>query len=71
VDTARFVAEKICEEMAMESAFEGNRFHDLMRFAKEYGNEFLASKVANRRGVEDAALKAKLMTEQNWYLPHN
>jgi hypothetical protein len=71
VDTARFVDEKICEEMAMESAFEGNRFHDLMRFAKYYGNDFLANRVANRRGVEDAALKAKLMTEQNWYLPHN
>jgi hypothetical protein len=71
VDTVRFVDEKICDEMAMENAFEGNRFHDLMRFAGYYGNEFLATRIANRRGVEDAALKAKLMNEKNWYLPHN
>ena len=71
VDTVRFVDEKICDEMAMETAFEGNRFHDLMRFARYYGNEFLATRVANCRGVEDAALKAKLMNEQNWHIPHN
>ncbi|MDR2765406.1 MAG: RagB/SusD family nutrient uptake outer membrane protein [Tannerella sp.] len=70
-DTVRFVDEKICDEMALETACEGNRFHDLMRFANYYGNEFLATRVANRRGVEDAALKAKLMNEQNWFLPHN
>ncbi|MDR1121442.1 MAG: RagB/SusD family nutrient uptake outer membrane protein [Dysgonamonadaceae bacterium] len=73
VDTARFVDEKICEEMAIESAFEGNRFHDLMRFANYYGEEFLADHVARRRNTEtpDPALKAKLMIRQNWYLPHN
>jgi hypothetical protein len=73
VDTARFVDEKICEEMAIETAFEGNRFHDLMRFANYYGNDFLADRVAHRRNIEmpDLALKAKLMNRQNWYLPHN
>ncbi|MDR1122107.1 MAG: RagB/SusD family nutrient uptake outer membrane protein [Dysgonamonadaceae bacterium] len=71
VDTVRFVDELICEEMAMETAFEGNRFHDLMRFAKYYGNEFLADLIARRRGEVDPALKAKLMDEKNWYLPHN
>jgi hypothetical protein len=70
VDTVRFVDERICDEMAMETAFEGNRFHDLMRFARYYGNEFLATRVANRRNVEDAALKARLLDERNWYLPH-
>jgi hypothetical protein len=71
VDTVRFVDELICEEMAMETAFEGNRFHDLMRFAKYYGNEFLADLIARRRGELDPALKARLMDEKNWYLPHN
>jgi hypothetical protein len=71
VDTVSFVDNKICEEMALETAFDGNRFHDLMRFAKYYGNEFLANKIATRRGIKDDALKAKLMNEQNWYLPHN
>jgi hypothetical protein len=71
VDTVRFVDELICEEMAMETAFEGNRFHDLMRFAKYYGNEFLADLVARRKGDPDPALKAKLMNEKSWYLPHN
>jgi hypothetical protein len=71
VDTVSYVDKLICDEMAMETAFEGNRFHDLMRFAQYYGNEFLATRVANRSGVEDAALKAKLMDKRNWYLPHN
>jgi hypothetical protein len=70
-DTTRFVDEKICEELAIETAFEGNRFHDLMRFAKYYGPDFLATRVATRRGTLDENLKAKLMIEQKWYLPHN
>jgi hypothetical protein len=71
VDTVRFVDEMIIDEMAMETAFEGNRFHDLMRFAKYYGNEFLADLIARRKGELNPALKAKLMDERNWYLPHN
>jgi hypothetical protein len=71
VDTIRFVDELIVDELAMETAFEGNRFPDLMRFAKYYGNDFLANRIARRRGELDPALKAKLMDEQKWYLPHN
>ncbi|GHT64279.1 hypothetical protein AGMMS50239_21700 [Bacteroidia bacterium] len=70
-DSIRFVDERICDELAMETAYEGNRFHDLMRFARYYGNEFLATRVARRQGSENAALKTKLMNEKNWYLPHN
>ncbi|KAA6303304.1 MAG: hypothetical protein EZS26_000503 [Candidatus Ordinivivax streblomastigis] len=69
VDSIQFVDEKICDELAVETAFEGNRFQDLMRFAKIYGPEFLAKRVAARRGTVDAILQAKLMDDKNWYLP--
>ena len=61
VDTVRFVEEKIIDEMALETCFEGYRFADLLRISMHraedasystYGgfadNEFLAGKIAAR-----------------------
>ena len=59
--------------MALESAIEGNRFFDLMRMARHRGdNDFLARRVASRKSsfaTPDAALRTRLQTESNWYLP--
>lgn len=82
-DTIRYIDELIIDELALESSFEGNRFGDLIRFAKrreawgdgEY-RDFLAKRVAYRGG-EDAvasdqtnALYNKLSeSEEYWYLP--
>ena len=69
-DTIQYIEQRIIDELALESAFEGNRFGDLIRFAKRHqNNEFLAHRIANREGVENATLKAFLMDESNWYLP--
>lgn len=66
------VEEMILTESALENAFEGVRFYDLMRIALRRGDpDFLARHIAQRNGtgVEDAALRARLQNTTNWYLP--
>ncbi len=61
----------ICDEYALETAFEGNRFHDLMRLSRHRNDPtFLAKKVAMRSATFNAELYAKLQFENNWYLPY-
>lgn len=64
------VEDMIMREMTLEKAFEGQRYYDLMRIALRRGDpDYLAKPVANRTGVEDAALRSLLMNQANWYLP--
>ncbi len=63
------VEDLIIDECALEMAFEGNRFFDLMRVARRRGADYLASRVAKRNGTEDATMRAFLQNEKNWYLP--
>lgn len=64
------VEDMIIDEMALEFAFEGHRLHDLMRVAMRRGdNAYLADPISKRDGEVDEALRAKLMNQQNWYLP--
>lgn len=80
-DTLKYVDELIIDELALEATLEGNRFGDLVRFAKrreawgdsEY-RDFLAKRVASRTGADtfDAtdSLYVKLSSsEKYWYLP--
>lgn len=73
-DTVQFriplVEEMIIEEKALEQAFEGKRYYDLMRIALRRGdNSFLAAPIAKRNGTRDEALFNLLMDNKNWYLP--
>ena len=81
-DTIEYIDNLIIDELALESTLEGNRFGDLIRFAKRRqawrdGNyrDFLATRVANRGGEEVSAaerneLYEKLSSsEELWYLP--
>jgi hypothetical protein len=68
------VEDLILEESALESAFEGVRFYDLMRVALRRGDpSYLATRVAARNAAEgeapDAALLSRLQNSANWYLP--
>ena len=65
-----FVDSLLLNECGLELAFEGTRFYDIMRFALRQNNpeEFLANKVAARRGDIDGTLKNRLLNRNNWYL---
>lgn len=65
---------KLIEEAALELAFEGTRWPDLMRIARRRNDpSFLADKVYQKllkSGNPNAAsVRAKLMDPNNWYLP--
>ena len=76
-DTIEYIDELIIDELALESTLEGNRFGDLIRFARRRGDwgdgnyyDFLANRVANRSGEKNDSLYNKLSgSEENWYLP--
>lgn len=64
------VEDMIVREMALETAFEGNRLYDLMRVAMRRGdNAYLARPISLRNGVENLELFNRLMDNKNWYLP--
>ncbi|MCR5395217.1 MAG: RagB/SusD family nutrient uptake outer membrane protein [Bacteroidales bacterium] len=71
-DTVQWVEEKIVEEMALESIFDGTRFYDLMRVAmRRDDNSFLANTIAARdgSGAVNKELQSRLMDRTNWFLP--
>lgn len=71
-DSILYVEDLICNEMALELAFEGHRFGDLVRISKHRNDPtFLANKIAHRDGDDNLniSLYQKLSDENNWYLP--
>jgi len=66
------IEDMIIEERAMELAFEGRRWFDLVRIAKRRGDPaYLADKVAAKFTDPGKAemIRTKLLKEENWYLP--
>ncbi|MGB3007615.1 MAG: RagB/SusD family protein [Chitinophagaceae bacterium] len=66
----------LLKEAALENAFEGTRWPDLLRIALRRGDpSIIADKVYNKilkDGTGNAAaVRAKLMDPANWYLPFN
>lgn len=71
-DTIKFVEDLICDEMALESVFEGYRFFDIMRISmRRNDNSYLAGKIAARDGETaiNQELYNKLQERSNWFLP--
>ena len=73
-----FVDSLLFNECALEFAFEGTRFYDIMRFAMRQDNPgaFLAEQVYARRGKArssevKAEIKVDLNDQRNWYLRWN
>lgn len=68
-DSVVYVEDLIQKELALETAFEGNRFHDLMRLAIRRNDEsYLADKVAAKHTSNKEAIRSKLMNRTNWYI---
>jgi len=73
-DSVLYVEDLIQKELALETAFEGNRFHDLMRIALrrikngEGDASYLANLVSAKHVGDEAAIKAILMNTDNWYI---
>lgn len=71
-DSLRVVEDLICDEMALEQSFLGQRFGDLQRIAlRRDDTDFLARKIAGRGGKDsfDTELYRRLSDRRNWYLP--
>lgn len=72
-DTVNAMEDILCDEMALELAFEGGRFGDLTRMARhknrdalygsDYGSRWLARKLAYKQPA------VSLIDDRNWYLP--
>ena len=72
-DTINAIEDLICDELALETAFEGNRWYDLKRMATHknesglyggnFGGQWLARKLAFKSPV------VNLEDQNNWYLP--
>lgn len=73
-DSTLFIEEKLIDEAALELAFEGYRWADLLRIAKRRNDPaFLADRVYQKllkgNHPEAAAVREKLMNPEAWYLP--
>ena len=66
-DSIAYVEDLIQQELALETAFEGNRFQDLMRFALRTDNPetYMVDKISKKNPISGA----RLANKQNWYLP--
>lgn len=64
------VEDMIVRELALETAFEGRRFYDLMRVALRRNDPaYLANPISIRNGERDENIYQKLSNTANWYLP--
>lgn len=73
-DSTLTIENDLITEAGLETAFEGNRWADLMRIARRRGEPaFLADRIYNkllREGNPNAtAVRNKLLDPNNWYLP--
>ncbi len=72
-DSLTVIENQILEECALELAFEGQRWADLVRISlRRNDNAILANAIAaklNRAGLDGETARIRLMDRKNWFLP--
>jgi len=69
-DTILNVERLICNELAMETSFEGNRMQDLIRMALRRNDaDFLATRIAAKHPADYNRIYNLLRDRKNWFLP--
>lgn len=68
-DYILFVEQVLVDECGLESAFHGNRFHDLLRFTQHDGApNYIGNALAKKHPERAAEFKAK--GKDDWYIPY-
>jgi SusD family. len=73
-DSVLYVEDQIQKELALETAFEGNRYHDLMRITLRRMNtgegtaSYLIDKIVAKHTDNKEAIRTRLMDMNNWYI---
>ena len=73
-DSVLYVEDLIQKELALETAFEGNRFTDLMRITLrrikngEGDASYLADPIAAKHVGNESYIRTLLMNPENWYI---
>lgn len=76
-DSINAIEDMLCDEYAMEFAFEGTRFSDLQRLARHknesnpYGSATFGSKWLGRKMTYKGLDEGFFLNQKNWYLPFN
>ncbi|GEL10823.1 Starch-binding associating with outer membrane [Flavobacterium glycines] len=75
-DSLISIENSLIDEAALELAYEGNRWEDLVRIARRRNDpSFLANKIYDKLSKEGnphaTEVRAKLLNPNNWYLPFN
>ena len=63
-----WVEDRIADELAAETAFEGNRFFDLARIARHRDDTGWFADRVSRRADDPASVRAKLLDRANWFI---
>ena len=69
-DSITYMESILVEECGLETAFNGNRYQDLMRFSHHNAtNDIIASNIAEKHLDDYDYYYQLLLDENNWYLP--
>ncbi len=72
VITMEAVEDIIINERALELAFEGKRWFDLLRIARRGRTDYMLKQISQNMPEEkQAEIKERLKYPKNWYLPYN